>query len=181
MAQNATVFKATLQIADMDRDYYADHALTLARHPSETDLRMMVRLLAFALYADEDLQFGKGLSSDDEPDLWRKDLNNDILCWITLGEPDEKQLRKMCNRARHVVIFTYDNRSADVWWSKIENKLIPLDNLTVISIANHDSEQLATLARRSMRLQFTIQDEQLLITDAEQSINIEPQYRKRAA
>lgn len=181
MAQNATVFKAALQIADMDRDYYADHQLTLARHPSETDGRLMIRLLAFAMFANEDLESAKGLCADDEPDLWQKDLSGDILRWISLGEPDDKQLRKMCNRARQVIIFTYETNSADVWWQKIENKLHPLSNLTVISISSDETAQLAQLAHRSMRLQFTIQDEQLLVTDAEHSLNIEPRYRKRAA
>lgn len=181
MAQNATVFKAALQIADMDRDYYADHQLTLARHPSETDIRLMIRLLAFAMFAHEDLEFGKGLCADDEAELWQKDLQGDILLWISLGEPDEKQLRKMCNRARQVVIFNYDTNSSNVWWSKIENKLHPLHNLSVISISTEDAQQLSQLARRGMRLQFSIQDGQLLVTDAENSMQIEPVFRKRAA
>ena len=94
MASNATIFKATLQIADMDRNYYADHALTIARHPSETDERMMVRLLAFVQHAHEALAFGRGLSADDEPDLWRRDLTGAVELWIEVGQPEEKRLRK---------------------------------------------------------------------------------------
>ena len=71
MAVKATIFKAALHIADMQRGYYHDHVLTIARHPSETDERMMVRLLAFAMNADESLTFGAGLSNEEEPDLWR--------------------------------------------------------------------------------------------------------------
>jgi uncharacterized protein YaeQ len=104
MAIKATVFKADLQIADMDRHYYAGHALTLARHPSETDERMMVRLLAFALFADDALTFGKGMSSDDEPDLWHKDLTGEIKRWIEVGLPDERAIRKACGRGDVVVI-----------------------------------------------------------------------------
>jgi len=102
MALNATIFKAVLQIADMDRNYYRDHALTIARHPSETDERMMVRLLAFVLHAHEALSFGKGLSADGEPDLWQKDLTGAIELWIDVGQPDEKSIRKACGRAKQV-------------------------------------------------------------------------------
>jgi uncharacterized protein YaeQ len=98
MALKATVVKAELQVSDMDRHYYASHNLTLAQHPSETDERLMVRLLAFALNADERLEFGKGLSSDDEPDLWRRDYTGDIELWIDLGQPDESRIRKASGR-----------------------------------------------------------------------------------
>ena len=99
MALKATIFKADLHIADMARNYYAEHALTVARHPSETDERMMARILAFALNADERLAFGKGLSDADEPDLWQKDLTGAIEHWIEVGQPDEKRLLRACGRA----------------------------------------------------------------------------------
>ena len=115
MALKATIFKAAVQIADTDRNYYQTHALTLARHPSETDERMMVRLLAFALHAHESLLFGKGLSADDEPDLCRKDLTGAIQLWIDVGQPDEKRLRKACGRASQVVVYSYGTTSARAW------------------------------------------------------------------
>ena len=115
MAFKATIFKADLQIADMDRHYYHDHALTIAQHPSETDERMMMRLLAFALHAHEALAFGKGISVDDEPDVWQKDLTGAIDLWIDVGLPDEKRIRKACGRARHVFIYSYAQRSAHIW------------------------------------------------------------------
>ena len=121
----ATIFKAGLQIADLDRHYYGDHALTLARHPSETDERMMVRILAFALNADERLKFSKGLCVDDEPDLWRKDLTDDIELWIDLGQPDEKRIRKACARAERVTIYAYQPRAARIWWSQVAADLAP--------------------------------------------------------
>lgn len=96
MASNATIFKAAIHIADMDRQYYQDHALTLARHPSETDERMMVRLLAFALHAHESLSFGRGVSAEEEPALWLKDLTGAIDLWIEVGQPDEKIVRRAC-------------------------------------------------------------------------------------
>ena len=106
MALKATIFKADLQIADMDRHYYGDHALTIARHPSETDERMMVRLLAFALHAHDMLAFGRGLSADDEPDLWQKDLTGAIDLWIDVGQPDEKRMLKACGRSSRVVVYS---------------------------------------------------------------------------
>ena len=116
MALKATIFKAALQIADMDRGYYAEHPLTIARHPSETDERMMLRVLAFALHAGPGLAFGRGLSTDDEPDLWQRDLTGAIRLWIDVGLPDEKLVRRACGRADEVVVYAY-GRGADLWWS----------------------------------------------------------------
>ena len=88
MAIKSTIFKIDLQITDLDRNYYQTHALTIARHPSETDERMIVRVIAFALHAHASLEFGKGLSAEDEPDLWRRDLTGTIEQWIEVGLPD---------------------------------------------------------------------------------------------
>ncbi len=163
MAIKSTIFKATLQIADMDRHYYAEHALTLARHPSETDERMMVRLLAFALYADELLTFAKGLSDDDEPDLWHKDLTGAIVRWIEVGLPDERRLRKACGRAEQVVLITY-GRTPDIWWQQNRRELQRLDNLTILNLPTDTSLALAKLANRTMQLQFTRQEGDILLT-----------------
>jgi len=138
MALKATIFKADMQIADMDRNHFQNYAITLACHPSETETRMMVRLLAFALNADDDLTFSKGISTDDEPDVWQKNLVNDILIWIDLGQPDEKRLRKACGRAKNVIVYTYQNRSAEVWWKQIEDTVQRFDNLSIFSF-NEDS------------------------------------------
>jgi uncharacterized protein YaeQ len=174
MALKATIFKADLSIADMDRGYYADHALTLARHPSETDERMMARLLAFALNADNALVFGKGLCVDDEPDLWLKDLTGAIDLWIDVGLPDEKWLKKACNRADRVILLSYGGRQAEVWWSQIESKLARLDNLAVFNLSTSESQGLAGMAARTMRLQCTIQDGHVFMTNGEHSLQIEP-------
>ena len=177
MALKATIFKADLQIADMDRNHYADYSLTLARHPSETDERMMVRLLAFVLFAEEGLGFGKGLCVDDEPDLWRKDLTGHIELWIDVGLPDEKWIRKACGRAGRVAVVCYGGRPADVWWSQNRDKLEKLDNLCVYFLAAETSKALATLASRTMRLQCSVQEGQVFITDGERSLVIEPERR----
>lgn len=174
MALKATVFKAILQIADMDRHYYADHALTLARHPSETDERMMVRLLAFALYADEALVFGKGLSSDEEPDLWQKDLTGAIERWIEVGLPDERVLRKASGRANQVVVVSY-GRPADIWWNENRSKLQQLDKLTVLKLNSETTLALAALASRTMQLQCTIQEGHIMMTSEAGMIEIEPE------
>jgi uncharacterized protein YaeQ len=173
MALKATIFKAELQISDMGRNYYHDHTITIARHPSETDERMMVRLLAFALHAHEALTFASGLSSDDEPDLWQKDLTGVIETWIDVGQPDEKRIRKACGRARQVFIYSYSGHSADVWWGQISTNLERLKNLTVINLPATTSQALAKLARRTMQLQCTIQDGQLWLADKDDTVQVD--------
>ncbi len=173
MASNATIFKATVQISDMDRQYYGDHALTLARHPSETDERMMVRLLAFVLHAHEALSFGRGLSTEEEPALWQKDLTGAIDLWIEVGQPEEKTLRRACGRAKQVCIYTYGGRGADQWWEKNIATLDRLNNLTVLNLPLDGSRALATLAQPSMQLQCAIQEGQIWMTDSEHTAHIE--------
>ncbi len=178
MALKATIFKADLQIADMDRNYYQNHVLMLARHPSETDERMMVRLLAFALFASERLEFGRGLSAGDEPALWQKDLTGVIELWIEVGLPDEREIRKACGKAKRVVVLSYGGRGADLWWGQSRDKLERLRNLTVMSLPTAASQGIAALASRNMSLQCTIQDGQTWLTDGEQTIHVELQRLK---
>jgi uncharacterized protein YaeQ len=161
MALKATVVKAELQISDLDRHHYATYPLTLAQHPSETDQRLMVRLVAFALFADPRLEFGKGLSTDDEPDLWRRDYTGQIEQWIDLGQPDESRIRKACGRARQVVVVNYGGRAAELWWDRQSAALSRLGNLTVIDIDGESVEALAGMIERSMRLNVLIQDGEL--------------------
>ena len=170
MALKATIFKAELQIADMDRNYYHDHALTLARHPSETDERMMVRLLAFALHAHEALTFANGLSTNDEPDLWQKDLTGAIALWIDVGLPDEKEIRKACGRSEQVCIYSYGGRVADMWWEQCRSKLERSRNLTVYAVSAESSKALAQLAQRNMQLHCTIQDGQIWLADQNERV-----------
>ncbi len=171
MALRAVVYKAILQVADMDRHYYAEHPLVIAQHPSETDERMMVRVLAFALHADESLAFGRGLSSDDEADIWRRDLTGAIELWIEVGLPDEKWVRKACGRAAQVVLYAY-GRTADQWWEKNRNKLSGLNNLTIYKLDVETTLMLAALAQRSMSLQCNIQDGEAWFSNGEKAVRV---------
>jgi uncharacterized protein YaeQ len=178
MALTATIFKAHLHISDLDRQYYGEHHLTLARHPSETDERMMVRLLAFALHADENLNFTKGLCVDDEPDLWRKSLTGEIELWIDVGLPDERRVRKACNRAAEVCLFLYGGRAAELWWQRNADKLKRFANLRVVELPEDQSRGLAGLAGRGMQLQCTIQDGELWLSCGDQALSLSPLIRK---
>ena len=182
MAPKATVIKAELQVSDMDRHYYATHALTLAQHPSETDLRLMVRLLAFALHADERLEFGRGLSNEEEPDLWRRDYTGDIELWIDLGQPDESRVKKACARARQVVVVNYGGNSANLWWDRVAPALRRLGNLAVVDLPAKAVEELPTLLQRGMRLNCMIQDVEVhLMGEHTGEVDLRPQYRQTVA
>jgi uncharacterized protein YaeQ len=173
MALKSAIYKAELQIADMDRNYYGDHSLTIARHPSETDERMMVRLLAFALHAHESLVFADSMGTDDEPSLWQKDLTGAIELWIDVGQPDEKRVRRACGRAGQVFIYSYGGHSADVWLKQIVGSLERSRNLTVINLPATASQAMVKLAQRSMRLHFTIQDKQVWATDDHETVHVD--------
>jgi len=174
MALKATIFKVDLALADMDRNLYANYALTLARHPSENDVRMMVRLLAFMRYADESLTFGKGLSTDEEPDLWCKDLTGVINLWIVVGQPDERWLRKASGRSLQVVVFSYGGRVAEIWWEQNRAVLEKLPNLTVFRLSPESTQALAALANRAMNLQCMTQDGEMLITGEGEAVRVDP-------
>lgn len=155
----------------MDRHYYADHALVLALHPSETQERMMVRLLAFALHADEALTFGQGMSAADEPDLWIRDLTGTVSLWIEVGLPEEKWVRKACGRADQVVVYAY-GRTGDAWWDQHKRKLERLDNLTVYRLPVDESRAIGELAERSMQLQCNIQDQEAWLSSGSGAVRV---------
>lgn len=178
MALKATVIKAELQISDMDRHYYGAHGLTLAQHPSETDERLMVRLVAFALHADDRLEFGRGLSNEEEPDLWRRDYTGLIEQWIDLGQPDESRIRKACGRAREVVVVNYGGRAADLWWDRNSAALARLRNLTVLDIAPEAVEAITGLMQRGMRLNVMIQDGEMQWMTDDRNISVIPAIRQ---
>jgi len=175
MALTATIFKAELQIADMDRGHYASHSLTVARHPSETDERMMVRLLAFALHADERLAFTKGLSSEDEePDLWQKSLTGEVELWVEVGLPDERHLRKACRRSGAVVVYAYGGRAVASWWQKLEPAVREFENLRVFELPFDATQALTSLVARTMHLQCTVQEGQVwLVGNDGQTVFVE--------
>ena len=171
MALKATIYRADLQIADMDRHVYADHALTIARHHSETDERMMARVLAYALYAQEGIAFTKGLFDVDEPEVWVKNLAGEITLWIDLGQPDEARVRRACSRADQAVVLCYSS-SCEVWWKQIASKLTRFANLTVLQLPAETSQALAALAERGMRLQCMVQDGEIWINTDTASVPV---------
>ncbi|MDO9360232.1 MAG: YaeQ family protein [Polaromonas sp.] len=178
MAIKATIHKAQLQITDMDRSVYADHNVIIARHPSETDERMMIRLLAFALNVPSDdkrgkLEFAKDLWDVDEPALWHKDYTEAILHWIDVGQPDDKRLMKAAGRAERVSVYSFSS-STPVWWKAIETKLTRASNLVVWQIDAAQSQALAKLAERSMQIQVTVQDGTVWMSTSADSVEITP-------
>ena len=180
MAQKATIYKVELSVSDMDRHYYEVHKLTVAKHPSETDERLMVRLLAFALNAHEQLELTKGLSTDDEPDIWQKSLSGELELWVALGLPSEKIVRQSCGKAKKVIVYSY-GRTADVWWEKIKNSTTRFDNLEVVRFSETDTRDLGNLASRSMKLQVNIQDGDVMVSVDESIVYVTQANLKNAA
>jgi uncharacterized protein YaeQ len=178
MALKATIYKAQLQIADMDRGLYADHGLTLARHPSETDERMMIRVLAFALNVLGDdhagqLEFAKDLWDVDEAALWHKDYTDALQHWIDVGQPDDKRLLRAASRSERVSVYSFAH-STPVWWKGIQNKISRVDNIAVWQVDAEQSQALARLAERSMQLQVTVQDGTVWMSTGSNSVEITP-------
>lgn len=174
MAQKATIYKVELSVSDMDRHYYETHKLTVAKHPSETDERMMVRLLAFALNAHENLEMTRGISTDDEPDIWQKNLSGELELWVTLGLPTEKIIRQSCGKSDEVIIYSYGGRTADMWWEKIKNSTTRFDNLRVVNLSQESTGELAELASRTMKLQVNIQDGEVMVSADDSIVYITP-------
>jgi len=181
MALKSTIFKASLAVADIDHNYYADHALTLARHPSETDERMMIRLVALALNAhqlqdvcngDGTLAFGAGLSNPDDPDMSLRDFTGRTRLWVEVGQPEEKPLARACSQADRVLVYCF-NHAAEVWWRGIETKLTRLDKLSVWRVPTDASQALAALAERSMQLQATLQEGTLMLSGTKGTVDVE--------
>lgn len=178
MALKATIHKATVQFSDLDQNIYSDHNLTIARHPSETDERMMVRLLAFVLNAPETndkgaLEFGKDMWEPDEPCLVQLDLTGLTEHLIDIGQPDEKRIMRACGRARRATVYAYGTATT-AWWEKTKDKVARASNLVVWQLPPEQTLALGALADRGMDLQFTIQDGALLIEGGGKSAEITP-------
>lgn len=179
MALRATIYKIELQVNDLDRQVFETFPLSLACHPSETEERLMVRLLAFALYACEGLQFGRGLSSEDEATLWQHDLSGALQLWVEVGLPDERVLRRACGRAEAVVLFTYGGRSASLWWMQNKDALAKQDNLTVIDLPSEFTQALASKIARNSSVQVTAQDGEVWMSVGEETFSVRPEVRQR--
>jgi len=174
MAQKATIYKVELSVSDMDRNYYETHNLTVAKHPSETDERLMLRIIAFAQNAHEKLEFSKGISTDDEPDIWQKSLSGELELWVALGLPSEKIIRQSCGKANEVIIYCYGGRTAEIWWEKIKNSTTRFNNLQVISFSEKDTSELAKQVSRSMKLHVSIQDGDVMVSIDESIVYVTP-------
>lgn len=164
MALKATIYKAELEVVDMDRNYYATHRLTLACHPSETGERLMIRLLAFALNAHERLEFGRGISEADEPDLWLKDLAGSIELWVELGHPDERVLARAIGRSDRVIVYTYSARP-ELWWDPIKRRFEGERKLSVFHVDAGSAQALARMVRSTLSVQCSIQDGEVWLRD----------------
>ncbi|MBI1771647.1 MAG: YaeQ family protein [Burkholderiales bacterium] len=180
MALKSIIYKADLNISDMDRGYYADHSLTIARHPSETDERMMIRVLAFAIHAAERLEFGKGISDTEEPDIWLKDYTDAIQLWVEVGQPDDRRLLKACGRSEQVIVYSFASAS-DIWWKAMNSRLDRAKNLRVMNVPSVQSQALEKLAQRNMQLQCTIQDGQIWMSAGDASVQIDLEVLKEFA
>jgi uncharacterized protein YaeQ len=178
MAQKARVIKAQLQIADMLRHHYQDYSLTLAQHPSETDERLLVRVLAFALNASDDLVFARDLSDEGEPELAEYNLHGDIELWIAFGQLDEKWLRKASQKAGKVKVYTYGGRSVPIWWQQNQSTLQRFKNLQIWEIPEASVQEMAGLMSRGMHLQCNISEDQVYVSDGHQSLSLEPRLLK---
>ena len=173
MALSATLHKVRLNISDLHRHYYQEHSLTVAQHPSETDTRLMVRLLAFIRHADDDLSFTKGLSTDDEPELWLKSDDGRILSWIELGEPSVKRIKQALSKAEQVMVYSYGGRSAELWWEKHKSELTSLPRLAIYHLSDPQPAALARLCQRSIDLFATVQESDVQLTDGENSLDLQ--------
>ncbi|AQT59199.1 cellulose synthase [Cellvibrio sp. PSBB023] len=169
MAEKATIYKATITLADMDRSVYGDYNLTVALHPSETVERMMVRILAFCYCAAENLTFTKGLSSMEEPDLWLKHDNGTILQWIEVGQPAPDRLKKASSQAQAVHVFSY-GRGMDVWWRTNSAAIRALPKVTIHHFAADELQQLCALADKTMKLTVTITETIAYVSSATENV-----------
>lgn len=174
MALKATIYKAAVNVADLDRNQFLDASLTLARHPSETQERMMLRLLAWIMYANDRLQFTRGLSADDEPEVWLLNDHLGVDLWIELGLPEERRVKKACSRAQQVALFAYNSRAADIWWQQNRAALAGFRNLTVWYFDDVQLGQIASFAARNMNLQATLQEGTIWLSDGENNLEIVP-------
>lgn len=174
MALKASIYKVELQVSDLDRHYYASHSLTLACHPSETEERLMVRLISFALNASEQTEFCKGLSDEDEPAIWQKSLSDEIELWVELGNPSDKRLKQACGKAKQVVLYCYgESNASEIWWQKNQSVLSKLGKLKVYRFPKDVMEALSAQCQRNMDLQLTIEDQSVSLSNNDTLLEVE--------
>ncbi len=179
MALGATVYKAAVSLSDLDRNYYSELVLTVARHPSETEERLMLRVLAYCMHAGERLEFGRGLSAEGEPALWEVDDTGAILEWVELGTPDVRTVRKAAGKSAHVTVIAYDEAKIEPWWAAHQGDFGKIEKLAVIVVPDVDAEALSAMAKRSMKLAVTIQDGIVWVSDDASNVQIDLKWLKR--
>ncbi len=176
MAIKATIYKASVELSDLDRQIYRSANAVIAQHPSENNERLMIRVLAFALNlpGDDDhgpLEFAKDMWEPDEPALWQKDLTGKLLHWIEVGQPDEKRIMRVSARSGKVSVYSFGPAN---WWTGIATKITRARNLTVWQVPPEQSGALSALAERTMELQVTIQDGAVYVSDNAHSVEVTP-------
>ncbi len=158
MALKSTIYKFNTQVNNFDTDHYQHYSLSIALHPSEKVERMLLRWVAFCLFANERLSFTKGLSTDDEPDLWQKSLSDEIELWIELGLPDEKRLKKGLNRSQQCVVFAYGGQKVESWFEQVQRSKLDLARLQVYQVDTNLFTDIASELDRNVIADCTIQD-----------------------
>ncbi len=177
MALKSTIYKVNVELANMDQHYYDSLQLTIARHPSETEQRLIIRIICYILNAHPDLKFGKGISNEEEATIWQINYSNEIDLWIELGQLDEKRLKKACNKAKKVKLYCYGT-STDIWWSQIKSKVNKLDYLSVEKFDHSITDSLIKLISKTMEFQCSIQDGQLWLSSENETLLIETEKLK---
>ncbi len=176
MAKSSTIYKAEIIYSNLNNHYYDDFSLTMAKHPSENEERMMNRLICFLLCANQNLEFTKGLSSTDEPELWEKDLTGQIVHWIEMGEPDEKRIKQAAGKSHKVTIFTTKKNTAEQWFEKIKDK-VPHDKVNIFHLENLSEENIIELVSKSMKLSCTIEDDSIYLSNDQRTIHYKYQRK----
>lgn len=174
MALKPTIYKAQVELADSDRNCFDTLVLTLAKHPSETLERMAVRLLAYCLHSTRGLEFTKGLSTADEPDLWQHSDSGEIQQWIEVGHPEEARLRKACGRARRVSVYAFA-KSTPTWWKLNGEAISALPRITVWQIDWSEVETMASMLERTAQLNVSIVGGIIYLDNGSTSTSVEPQ------
>ncbi len=172
MALKPTIYTINLALADSDRGVYDNLTLKLARHPSETLERLTARILAFGLHAAPGLGFTRGLSSTDEPDLWRHSDSGEIEHWIEVGQPEESRLRKARGRARQVSVLAF-GKSADTWWLNQGDAIAQLARVEVAQLPWEGVQEAAALIDRNTALSLNIAGSVLYLDNGSEQVSLE--------
>ncbi len=167
MALKSTIFKIKISLSNMNIHHYEECSLTVARHPSENNLRMMTRVLAFCLGAQNEIQFTKGISSDSEPDLWKLNHDGSIEYWIELGHLDERRIRQACSKGRNIEIYTYQDQQSTQWFESVKNGLSRFSNLSIFQFHWPLNLNFDDFVDRGMNFSVSIEDNEVWLSTGE--------------